>query len=83
MVHWEMRVLQFMKMNRGEGNLVRSCTTNAQYDETVQTRTFQWVSKSGPYELEDARFIIYEDEREVIATYISTYGSQRNHIKAT
>jgi len=82
MVHWEMRVLQFMKMNRGEGNLVRSCKLHA-YDKTILTLTFQWVSKSGPYELEDARFIIYEDEREVIATYISTYGSQRNHIKAT
>ena len=32
--------------------------------------------------LEDARFIVYEDEREVIATYVSTCGLQRQSHKA-
>ena len=28
----------------------------------------------------EARFIVYEDEREVIATYVSTCGLIRKHI---
>jgi len=31
--------------------------------------------------LEDARLVVYEDEREVIATYVSTYGLQRQSHK--
>ena len=31
--------------------------------------------------LEDARFTVYENEREVIATYVSTYGLQRQSSK--
>jgi len=31
--------------------------------------------------LEDACFIVYEDEREVIATYVSTCGLQRQSHK--
>ena len=32
--------------------------------------------------LEDACFIVYEDEKEVIATNVSVCGLQGNHIKA-
>ena len=31
---------------------------------------------------EDARFTVYEDEREVIVTYVSTAAFKGNHIKA-
>ena len=31
--------------------------------------------------LEDARFTVYENEREVIATYVSTYGLQKHSNK--
>lgn len=32
--------------------------------------------------LEDERFMVYEDKREVIGTYVSTYGYKGNQIKA-
>jgi len=33
--------------------------------------------------LEDARFIVYEDEKEMIATNVSTCGLQGNRIRQT
>ena len=39
---------------------------------TYQTKHYYLL---GP--LEDARFTVYEDEREMIVTYVSTCGLQR------